>query len=182
MFFTDRGNALLAKNEVDRAIADFNEAIKLDAKADWAYLYRGIANLYAGSAPKALADVNQAAELDPKDAFNALWVDIIGNRNSLPSRLSQATAQLDMTKWPGPILRLFLGQSTPSAVLAAADDPVPWRKARQNCQANFYSGMLALRKNAKDEGARLFQAAARDCPKSLVEWRAATVELTALGK
>ena len=182
MFFTDRGNAHHGKGDVERAVADFNEAIKLDAKADWAYLYRGIANLYSGSAPKALADVNQAAELDAKDAINALWVDIVGSRNGLPSRLSQATSQVDMTKWPGPVLRLFLGQLTPAAVLAAADDPVSWRKARQTCQANFYGGILALRKNANDEAARLFQAAASDCPKSLLEWRAATAELKALGK
>jgi hypothetical protein len=61
-----------------------------------------------------------------------------------------------MTAWPAPVVRLFLGQMTLAVVLAAADDPNPTEKKFQVCQANFYSGELALR-TAKDEAARLFR-------------------------
>jgi hypothetical protein len=37
--------------------------------------------------------------------------------------LSQTNSQLDMSKWPVPVIRLLLDQMTPAAVLAAADDP-----------------------------------------------------------
>jgi lipoprotein NlpI len=66
-----------------------------------------------GSLAKALADLNQASELDPKDAYNALWVDIVGHRNNVPSRLSQTISKIDMAKWPAPVIRLFLDQMTP---------------------------------------------------------------------
>ena len=46
--------------------------------------------------------------------------------------LPQATTQLDMTKWPAPVVRLFLGQMTEEAVFtAAADDPDPKKKKDQ---------------------------------------------------
>jgi lipoprotein NlpI len=68
-----------------------------------------------------------------------------------------------MAVWPAPVIRMFLGQMTPAAVLAAADDP-DVNKKDQVCDANFYGGELALRTGAKDEAARLFRLAARDLP------------------
>ena len=128
-----------------------------------------------------MADVNQASELDPKDAYSALWVDIVGQRNNVPSRLSQAIAKIDMTAWPAPVIRMFLGQMTPAAVLAAADDPNSTKKAGQVCEANFYTGELALRKGTKDEATRLFRLAATNCPKAFDEWFPANAEFKALG-
>jgi lipoprotein NlpI len=86
-----------------------------------------------------------------------------------------------MTAWPAPVIRIFLGQMPPAAVLAAADDPDATKKKGQVCDANFYSGELSLRQGVKEEAARLFQLAAADCPKSSNEGFAANAELTALG-
>ncbi len=76
---------------------------------------------------------------------------------------------------------MFLGQMTPAAVRGAADDPDATKKKGQVCEANFYSGELALRQDAKDEAARLFRLAAADCPQDFDEWFAANAELKALG-
>jgi len=170
-----------AKGDNDRAIADYNEAIRLDPKDAVAYRSRALAYLYGGNPAKALADLSQASELDPKDAYHALWVDIVGQRNNVPSRLSQAIAKIDMTAWPAPVIRLFLGQMTTAVVLAAADDPIATKKKGQVCEANFYSGEFALRTGATDEATRLFRLAAGDCPRSFIEWDAANAELKALG-
>ena len=86
-----------------------------------------------------------------------------------------------MTAWPAPVIRMFLGQMTPAAALAAADDPDATKKKGQVCEANFYSGELALRQGAKDDAARLFRLAASDCPHDFTEWPAANAELKALG-
>jgi tetratricopeptide (TPR) repeat protein len=117
-----RGIAYRVKGDSERAIADLNEAIRLNPKIDSAYFNRGIVYLYSGSLSQALADVTRASELDPKDAYAALWVEIVGQRSKAPSRLAQASAALDMAAWPAPVIRMFLGQMTPAAVLAAADD------------------------------------------------------------
>jgi lipoprotein NlpI len=179
--YNNRGNAYKAKGDNDRAIADYNQAISLDPKSSNSYFNRGRSNLYAGSVEKALADLNQASALAPKYAYAALWLDIVSQRNNLPSRLPQTSSQLDMTAWPAPVVRLFMGQMTPGALLAAADNPDATTKRDQVCEANFYIGELSLMKGSKDEATRLFRLAASGCPHGFVEWDAANAELKALG-
>jgi lipoprotein NlpI len=179
--YLNRGVAYMYKGDNDRAIADYNEAIRLDPKGNRSYLNRGLLNLYAGSLDKALADLKQASTLAPNDAYAALWLDIVGRRNNLPSRLPQTSSQLDMTAWPAPVVKLFLGQLTPSDLLAAADDPNAPTKKGHVCEANFYTGELSLMKGAKDEATRLFRLASSDCPRDFTEWHAANAELKAVG-
>jgi lipoprotein NlpI len=178
--YSNRGLIYDRTGDYARAITDYNQAIAIDPKYFRAVLSRGTANLYARSLDKALNDVTQASALKPKNAYAALWVDIVSQRNNIPSRLSQSSSQLDMTKWPAPIVRLFLGQLTPAAVLAAADDPNANKKKGRLCEANFYGGELSLMKGSKDEAIRLFRLAVSDCPHEFDEWPAANAELKAL--
>jgi tetratricopeptide (TPR) repeat protein len=170
-----------AKSDLSRIIGYYNAAIKRDPEDDDAYFHRGIANFYEGFLPLALADLSQASKLDPEYAYYALWLDILNKRGKVASRLPQAIAHINMTKWPAPVIRLFLGQTTPVAVLAAADDPDADIKKSQICEANFYMGELALQQDVKEESARLFRLAAADCPRDFVEGAAAYAELKALG-
>src|SRR5580692_825115 len=83
--YSNRGNAYQRKGNLDRAIADYNQAITLDpknaeayysrgyayrAKGDTgraiAYVKRGIADTEKGDNDRAIADYNQAIALDPK--------------------------------------------------------------------------------------------------------------------
>jgi tetratricopeptide (TPR) repeat protein len=178
--YNSRGFAYAAKGDNDRAIADYTRAIALDAKYALAYGNRGRANLFAGALPKALADFDQASELAPKDGFAALWLDIASKRSNLQSRLAAATTQVDMTKWPAPIIRLYLGQLTAEAVLAAADDPDPIVKRGKACTAIFFIGELAMLEDRKQDAARLFGSALTVCPPGFVEIGATKAELAAL--
>jgi lipoprotein NlpI len=169
-----------AKSDLNQLIVYYNAAIKLDPNDDDAYFHRALANFYAGSIPKALADLSQANKLDPQYAYYALWIDIIDKRGNLPSQFTQAISKIDMTKWPAPVIRLFLGETTPAAVLAAADDADAKTRRGQLCEANFYIGELSLQQGAKDEAERLFRLSATDCPREFVEGPSATAELQAL--
>jgi lipoprotein NlpI len=169
-----------AKSDLSQVIAYYNAAIKHDPKDDDAYFHRGIANYYAGALPQALADLGQANKIDPEYPYYALWIDILDKRANAASRLPQAIAHINMTKWPAPVIRLFLGQTTPSAVLAAADDPDAKTKRGQVCEANFYLGELALQQGAREDAARLFRLAAAGCPREFVEGHTAESELEAL--
>ena len=87
-----------------------------------------------------------------------------------------------MAKWPAPVVRLLLGELTPEQTLAAADHADPKTRNKQACEANFYSGQLALSEARKDEALRLFRLAAADCQRSFIERTAARAELRFLGE
>ncbi len=73
----NRGTLYLKKGESDDAIADYNQAIRLDPKFAKAYTNRGVAHADKGELDKAIADYNQAIRFDPKfaKAYNNLaWI------------------------------------------------------------------------------------------------------------
>jgi tetratricopeptide (TPR) repeat protein len=177
----EHGTRDQAERDLNKIIVYYNAAIRRDPKDDDAYFHRGLANFYDGFLPLALADLSQASKLDPEYPYYALWLDILDKRRNEPSLLPKAVARINMTKWPAPVVRLFLGQTTPAVALAAADDPDANTKKGQVCEANFYSGELALHQGVKEEAVRLFRLAAAGCPHGFVEGPAAYAELRALG-
>jgi tetratricopeptide (TPR) repeat protein len=66
--YNDRGLAREKKGDLNGAIADFNEAIKLNPKNVIAYKNRGIAKEKKGDLDGALADYSQSIRLNPKYA------------------------------------------------------------------------------------------------------------------
>jgi tetratricopeptide (TPR) repeat protein len=66
----NRGAAYAAKHDYDRAIADFDEAIRLDPKSSSAIGYRGFAYDAKQDYDRAIADYNEAIRLDPKSSSN----------------------------------------------------------------------------------------------------------------
>jgi tetratricopeptide (TPR) repeat protein/uncharacterized RDD family membrane protein YckC len=168
-----------AMGALDRTVEDSSAAIRLNPKFTNAYRTRGFAYLYSGAFAMAAADLKRANELDQLGAIGAIWVDFAERRANIPSHLAQDTATVDMTAWPAPILRMFLGQMTPEAVRAAAAAD-PDKKGRL-CEVNFYAGEFALMQGGTDEATRLFQLAKSDCPPGSLEWVAARAEVRAAG-
>ena len=75
------------------------------------------------------------------------------------------------------MIRHFLGQLNVEQTYGAAFDTDPKTKTAQTCEANFYSGELALLKKNKKEAQRLLKLAADQCPPSFIESTAAVAEL-----
>jgi lipoprotein NlpI len=176
-----RADLYKTRGDFEHALADYDQAIQIDPNDGWAFRARAIAKFQDGLLSKSLDDLNKSNALNPKDAYAVLWLDIVSKRSNLPSRLAQLSAGLDMTKWPAPLVRLFEGGITSEAVFAAADDVNAWKKKGQVCEANFFTGELALQRGASEEAARLFRLAVRDCPKIFLESSAAGFELKAMG-
>ncbi|MGH6754466.1 MAG: tetratricopeptide repeat protein, partial [Bradyrhizobium sp.] len=71
-YYNNRAVAHRNKGDNDRAIADLNEAIRLDPKLAMAFNNRGAAYNEQGDNDRAVADYNEAIRLDPRFvmAFN----------------------------------------------------------------------------------------------------------------
>lgn len=65
--YHNRGRAYAMKDNSERAIADYNQAIELDPQDAEYHTTRGDAYLDEGQLDRALADFNRALELDPYD-------------------------------------------------------------------------------------------------------------------
>jgi lipoprotein NlpI len=178
MAYFNRGCLSYLTGNATAALADFDDAIRLDPGNEAVYFNRGVAYfVIGGRTADAEADFKKANELNPKDAYAALWQTLAENRNNNPSTLSETAKQLDMTAWPAPIVRQFLGQSTAAQTLAAAYDRDPRTSTGQTCEANYYGGEFELSKKNKPEALRLLELAARDCPHGFIESTAAVAEL-----
>jgi lipoprotein NlpI len=176
-YFT-RGRLSFMLGNSPAALEDFGKAIKLSGDDATAYFNRGVAYyITGGRMPDAIADFTKAAELNPKDAYAALWRDLAERRNNAPGHLAEAAKQLDMTVWPAPVIREFLGELKAEQTFGAAFDTDPRTKVAQTCEANFYSGEFAVLKKNKKEAQRLLKLAADTCPPSFIESTAALSEL-----
>ena len=176
-----RGQLSYLLGNAPAALEDFSKAIKLDADEASTYFNRGVAYYVIGNRnPDAIADFKKAAELSPTDAYTAIWRDLADRRNNSPTHLAEAAKKLDMTVWPAPVIRHFLGQANIEQTYGAAFDTDPKIKAAQTCEANFYSGELALLTKNRTEAQRLLKLAADQCPPSFIESTAAVAELIQL--
>jgi lipoprotein NlpI len=179
--YLTRGQLSYILGNNSAAIEDFGKAIKLDADDAASYFYRGVAYyVFGGRYADAVADLKKAAEFNSKDAYAALWRDLAERRNNAPSHLAEAAQRLDMTMWPAPVIRHFLGELNVEQTIKAAADADPKTKQAQTCEANFYSGELALLKKNRKDAQRLLKLASDECPPSFVESSAAIADLILL--
>jgi lipoprotein NlpI len=182
----ERGFAYFAKGEAARALSDYNTAIRLDPKLGAAFYNRAIANVYVGSLARAVADLKRAIELIPRWArertYAAVWLELVSQRVKKSSKLAQMAAEIDMTKWPGPVVQLFLGKATVETVLTKAKTPMPYAVPYQICDARFFGGAWDLRHGTIEQAMGLFRQAVAYCPKGSADLAPAKFELKAIRK
>ena len=174
-----RGLTYLAKGDLERALADINKAADEDDEDPQPFTYRGILHLYSFGTREAVLNFYEAWWRSD-DPYVALWLDITRARGHRPSRLAKHAKALATDKWPGPIVRLYLGETTEDAVLATADDPDPRIKTAHLCEANFFAGALAVSHGANDAAERFLRSATAPGCTLIIAW-AANAELKALG-
>jgi tetratricopeptide (TPR) repeat protein len=176
-YFT-RGSVSYIIGNSPGAVEDFTKSIRLDPNDAAAYFNRGVAYfVIGGRIADAEADLRKANELTPENAYAALWLDLAERRNNVPNHLAHAAGQLDMTAWPAPIIRHFLGDLSAGQTLTAVSGKDPKTRLGQTCEANFYNGEFALLKKNRQEALHLLRLAANECPRSFIESTAAIAEL-----
>ncbi len=105
MAFTNRGAAWLKKGEFDKALADCDEAIRLNPKHAMAHTNRGATWHKKGRYDKALADLDEAIRLEPGTALayrNLAWIRATCPESKYrngPQAVASATRGCELTGW-----------------------------------------------------------------------------------
>ena len=92
---------------------------------------------------------------------------------------SEAEAANAGTKWPLPVVELFLGKKNPEETVAAADND---SDADSVCEARFYTGEWYLLRGIRDKAREAFQGAFDIRPREFIEFAGAQAELKQPGR
>ncbi len=164
----------IAQTDVQMSIAIERDAGKT-FYGQLAYVVRGLASLYSGAPDKAQADLKRAVELNPKEPFFALFLHLAERRTGSASSLASSVSNLDMTRWPAPVIRMFLHEGTPGDVLVVKGGPVTI------CEAVYFTAEFMQLESRKDEALSLYRRAVSDCPRHILEGVTARAALRSLG-
>jgi len=141
--------------------------------------------LLSSQRSEAIADFQLGIGANPGSAmavYSAIWLHIARTQAGQDDAedLAPVVAKANLSKWPGPALKLFLGEGTSDEALAAAQDRNPETQKNQLCEANYYLGESALAHQQRTLAKTRFIAARDVCPKDYVEYAGALAELKKL--
>ena len=178
-----RAGAFRKSGQFEKAIAEYDKYIGLNPAEPLAFYGRGFAKVLKGDLAGVAADYGRYLETAPSSSSNrfyaALWVHLarqrLGQDNA--ANLAAQAATLDLSKWPGPVLKFYLGRMTAAEMRAAAADPDAEKTKGQVCEANFFEGERELWRGDKAAAVRLLLAARDGCPTNYYEHDAAVAEL-----
>jgi lipoprotein NlpI len=182
--FNDRGRVNHLKENYGQAIEDYDKAIALDPTYPLAFYSRAFARFDQGLFSASVPDFARAVQLDPSRTYRVLGLYLAKARAGNVDRqgLASNAARLDLTRWPGPVVALFLEQVTPQALIAAAQDPDPNAQRERHCEAYFYAGEFHLLRGQRAAAVQMFQSAVATAVTSLFEHSSAKGELRRLGR
>jgi lipoprotein NlpI len=180
---TSRGRVNHLKGNYEQAIKDYDEAIVLDPDYQLAFYNRAFARFDQGLFTASVPDFARAVQLDPSRTYRVLGLYLAKARAGAVDRkgLANNAAQLNLTRWPGPVVALFLGLISPQALIAAAQDPDPTMQRERHCEAYFYAGEFYLIRGQRAAAVQMFQSAVATGVTSLFEHSSAKGELGRLG-
>ncbi len=136
-----RGEVYTKRGEYMRALADFARASALEPGHQRLAVSRGHASFLAGDYRSAQSDFRRVVERasDEEQLYALIWLYLASQRLGQDGRgiIAAVRSRADLARWPGPAVMLFIGESTPEQMLAAA-----WSFDSQNRAAAALRGLF----------------------------------------
>jgi lipoprotein NlpI len=176
-----RGEARSNRAEFERAIADYDQAVRLNPRYPLAFRNRARIHFYRGDFVAAAEDFRTAESIDRGNGYSLLWRYVADARAGVVDSAGLAFGWPRLRAgWPKPLVAYFLGRIDEAEMLtvAAAD---PAKRREQECEAFFFLGQKHVIAGANEPAIASLRQALAQCPHHLVEYHAARVELKRLG-
>jgi lipoprotein NlpI len=168
--YVDRAWIRVSAGDTAGALADFSKAIQVQPDLPRLHLGRGVVSYLAGDDVQAAADFATVIQANAQAPYAVLWLALTEKRKKVEDggALDAGLAALDLTPWPGPVIRYIRGEiSAQDLSGAAAGDP------KQECEASFYSGAVARIAGDKAAAKTAFEHAQSVCSPENLEYHAA---------
>jgi lipoprotein NlpI len=180
--YVRRGFVRVAERDFKKALADFDKAVQLD-KSPETLAQRGIARFYAGRYREAETDLAASVAKAPKNAFGVLWLYLarLHQKKNGEAALREQARALDLSTFPGAIVRFYLGEASADEALASSKEGSAQQQREQLCQASFYVGENLLLHGNRDEAVRLFRQATATGLTYFYEYQGAAIAMQHLG-
>jgi tetratricopeptide (TPR) repeat protein len=179
----NRGHMYATDGQFELADVDFSSAIKLKPDVARLYVDRARAKLYLEQTEAAISDLSTAIRLNPWDAYAMIWLHLAHVQAATDDLhdLARNSANVDHQKWPGPVIDLHLGTTSPETFNKASFSNVDAKvRLERACEVAFYLGTFYLEQRDRVEAKRHLEAAVNACSPSLIELGAAKAELIRL--
>ncbi len=182
--YSIRGASYFDRGDYEAAIADYDRAFRLDPIGADIYGGRGLSRFYVGRFAEAVADWQLCVLVRPGDLFAAIWLHLARARAGQDgtAALVRNTACRDLGEWPGPVIRMFLGQTTGAAVLALARRAPTSASMKRREEAFFFVGQQRLMAGDREGARDSFRQATETGNAGSVEYRGAEAELRRMGE
>lgn len=170
------------KGEYAKAVERGTRVVELRNNHPLALWERGVFRFLDGQFKEASADFGKVTAAAPANPYAAMFAHIARSRSgdSGAELLAKQSDSIKKTAWPWPAVQLFLGQTDPNAVIAAANADPATAKSRL-AEANFYVGEWYLLQDQKGSAREMLQRSAASGDRTLVETAAAKADLKRIG-
>ena len=180
------GQALFELGRLPEASTNFDTALQIGKARDNSEIYfrRALTKLYLNDAAAASEDAATAVKLRPESPYFVLWLHVarLRARQNDADELAANARKVDQSKWPWPLIALFVGSITADEARNAALSTDQRTSVELSCVADFFVGIYRLERGAAAVARPLFQSAADHCPKAFVQYWAAKFELKRLDR
>jgi lipoprotein NlpI len=183
-FFYGRGLAYGKKGRHEQAIADHDKVIRLKPDYMPAYLNRGRSKFFLARFREAVPDLERAARAVPKDLFRASWLYLARSRAGTDGRaaLRDAVKGLDLRRWPGPLVLMYLGRMSGADVIESADQGSKRKRREKLTEAYYFVAQHHLIRGDGGEAKELLLSVLKLGVKHFVVYTGARAELARTAK
>lgn len=183
--YNNRGVAYQRWGNNDRAIENYNQALSLNPNDVTTYFNRGSVYFAESNLIAAASDFKRTIAAAPSSSsavYSALFLHIIMKRKGMEDaqQLARVAAAADLSKWPGPLLKLYQGQLTAAEAMKATTGGISDLHKYQVCQANYFSGEDALLHHQRTAAVVYLRAARDGCPRGATYRAVAAAEMKRL--